>query len=64
MLAQLSHPNVVRLLGINPIPNRPFTLILDTGGNRGLREYLSGHLEADRLGLVRLLSFTIQLSLS
>lgn len=62
VLAQLSHPNVVRLLGINPTPNHPFTLVLDTCGRYGLREYLRENPEVDRLGLVCLLSFTIRLS--
>jgi len=61
VLAQLSHPNVIRFLGINPSPNHPFALVLDTGGNLGLVEYLRKYPEADKLKLVRHLPFDVQM---
>ncbi|KAF9649933.1 kinase-like protein [Thelephora ganbajun] len=50
---QLSHPNIVPFVGITSTPNHPFSLILDTAGHTGLREYLDKNPEADRLKLVQ-----------
>ena len=50
---QLSHSNVVRFIGINPTSSHPFSLVLDAAGHLGLKEYLDGNPEANRMELVR-----------
>ena len=52
MCSKLSHPNVAPFIGINPTPNHPFSLIFDTAGYLGLREYLDKDPKADKLKLV------------
>ena len=59
--SQLSHPNVVPFVGITSTPSCPFSLVFDTAGHLGLREYLKKNPQADKLSLVRRLPFSIRL---
>ena len=59
--SQLSHPNIVALVGVTSTLNHPLSLILDTADDLGLQEYLDDNPGADRLKLVRCLSSHIPL---
>ena len=50
---QLSHPNIVPFVGITSPPGHPFSLVFNTSGCIGLREYLTKNPGANRLKLVR-----------
>ena len=58
---QLSHSNVIPFVGFTSAPNHPFSLVFDTAGHLGLREYLKKNPQADKLDLVCHLLFSIQL---
>ncbi|KAF9777644.1 kinase-like domain-containing protein [Thelephora terrestris] len=51
--SQLSHPNIVPFVGFVITSNHSFSLIFDTAGHLGLREYLEMHPQADKMDLVR-----------
>ena len=61
--SRLSHPNVAPFVGITSPPPHPFSLIFDTAGHLGLKEYLRKHPQANRLDLVCRLPFSIRLHL-
>jgi hypothetical protein len=56
--AQLSHPNVVPFLGVTSSPSYSLSLVFNTAGYLGLREYLDKSPGVDKLKLVRRLSIS------
>jgi serine/threonine protein kinase len=59
--SQLSHPNIVPFVGFVITSNHSFSLIFDTAGHLGLREYLEMHPQADKMDLVRLSLLSVRL---
>ena len=53
MYTQLSHPNVIRCVGVSPTPSHPLSLVLDAAGHLNLKEYLHRNPGVNRLELVR-----------